>query len=77
VDTEADDELLDVKAAARYLGVRPAMVYRLVNEGRLTARRFPLRVRVRDLESCLERSRRSLQTRGGARIGSSDDGAVQ
>jgi excisionase family DNA binding protein len=51
------EEWLDAESAARYLGLKPATIYRLIVEGQLEGRRFPVRLRREDLDACLERCR--------------------
>ena len=53
----AEEEWLDAEAAAAYLGLPTRLVYAMVNAGQVPALRFPLRIRRRDLENCLERCR--------------------
>jgi hypothetical protein len=53
----ADEEWLDAEAAARHLDLPTRLVYAMVRNGQLTALLFPVRIRRRDLEGCLERCR--------------------
>lgn len=53
----AEEEGLDVEAAAAYLGLPARLVYAMVNAGQVPALRFPLQIRRQDLENCLERCR--------------------
>lgn len=48
---------MDVEAAARYLNFHPNTIYQIVRDGRLPALRFPVRIRQRDVDTCLERCR--------------------
>lgn len=54
------ERLLNVKEAARYMGVRPKMVYAWVSQGRLRCLRAGnwLRFRIADLTRWLEGSER-------------------
>lgn len=51
------DQWFDVDAAAPYLGFSPKLVYRLIDDGRLHALRFPVRIRRAEVDACLERCR--------------------
>lgn len=51
------DDWLEVEAAARYLGVRPAVIWRLIHDGALEARGFPPKVRRDRLVDGLEHFR--------------------
>lgn len=53
----ADAEWLDVGTAAHYMSLSASTIYRLINEGRLQALRFPARVRRHDLDGLIERCR--------------------
>lgn len=53
----AEEEWLDADAAARHLGLPTGFVYAMVRAGQLPALRFPVRIRRRDLDGCLDRCR--------------------
>ena len=54
---DVDEDWLEVDAAARYLSVPRAVIYRLIDDGMLPARRSPTLIRPRDLDDCVERCR--------------------
>ena len=74
----AEEEWLDAEEAAAYLGLPTRLVYAMVNAGQVPALRFPLRIRRRDLDNCLERCRirpgelahldANATRRGGSRV---------
>ena len=51
------EEWLDAEAAGRYLDLPTSVVHRLITDGQLDARSFPVRVRREALDACLERCR--------------------
>jgi excisionase family DNA binding protein len=51
------NEWIDVEATARLIDLHPNTIYRLVREGRLTALKFPVRIRRQDLDDLLDRCR--------------------
>ena len=53
----AGDDLLDAQAAARYLGLGPNEVNRLIADGTLPASGRPRRIRRSDLDDYVRRSR--------------------
>lgn len=52
-----DGEWIGAEEAARHLNLKPHVIYRLVHEGVIPARRFPVQIRRRDLDVVLERCR--------------------
>ena len=52
-----DEDWLEVDAAARFLSVPRAVIYRLIDDGMLPARQSPTLIRRRDLDDCVERCR--------------------
>lgn len=53
----ADDEWIDPAEAARLLNLPERIVYTLIEEGKVPAVRWPVRIRRSDLDQCLEASR--------------------
>ncbi len=50
----AEAEWLSVEEASSYLGLPANTIYRMVRDGRLTALRFPVKVRRNDLDRFFE-----------------------
>lgn len=47
----AEEEWLDVEAAAEHVRLSRTTIYQLVHDGRLPALRFPVRIRRQDLDT--------------------------
>ena len=50
-------EWLSAEETARFLKVHANTVYRMIRDGKLLARRFPVRIRREDLDGVIERCR--------------------
>lgn len=53
----AEDDWLDPGQAARALNLPERIIYTLIAEGKVAARRWPVRIRRSDLAPCLEACR--------------------
>lgn len=51
------EEWLDAEAAGRYLNLPASAIYRLIRNGQLDARSWPVRIRRDALDACMERCR--------------------
>lgn len=64
----AEEEWLDVEAAAEHVRLSRTTIYQLVHDGRLPALRFPVRIRRQDLDNILEHCRiKPGELRAGSR----------
>jgi excisionase family DNA binding protein len=52
---------VDAKTAARRLNLPVDTIYRLIETGKLPALRFPVRIRLSDLDTVLDRTQASVQ----------------